>query len=497
MATEYTKRFRWHAAVVLLVAVVGLGGCVTDPVTGEKKLDLMSRDQEIQLGQQGEQEIIAEYGLYDDQAVTDHVTQLGMAIAAKSDDPSFPYTFHVLDATEVNAFSLPGGPVFVTRGLLAYIQNDAQLAVVLGHEIGHVTAHHSARQYTSEQLIGLGVGLGSVLFEQVRPFLGAVQTGAQLLLLKYSRDDESEADELGVRYATRAGYQASAAAAFFGSLSRIQAESGEALPTFLETHPDPGDRQATITDRAAYWAQQTGIQLGGINNDVYLPMLENMIFGVNPRNGFVSGSTFYYPGPVGASNSSFQFSVPSGWAVANMATQVQLAPSTDNPDAAIVMTVDGSTTPADAANQFITQNKAQVLSNSQVTVNGYSAQRVISTIAVDDGNGGTTSLEVMSYFISKLGQLYMFHGYSSPASFASYSSTFESVFTSFRQVSDASVLNVQPSRVHVFQAPSTAPFQSLVVPAANADVNELSIVNQVQPSDVIQAGTYLKEVVGP
>jgi predicted Zn-dependent protease len=492
-------RFRGRLGLVLVVLMVGLAGCVTDPVTGQQKLSFMSRDQEIQLGQEGEQEILAEYGEYDDQALAAHVNQLGQAIAAVSDDPSYPYKFHVLDATEVNAFSLPGGPVFVTRGLLEYIQNDAQLALVLGHEIGHVTAHHASRQYADQQLLSLGIGLGSVFFPQVRPFLGAVQTGAQLLLLKYSRDDESEADELGVRYATRAGYQAAAGAAFFESLGRIQAESGEALPTFLETHPDPGDRQATITSRSAYWAQQVGGTLGGTDSSTYIPMLQNVVFGENPRNGFVSGNTFYYPGPEGQTQQSFQFTVPSGWAVANLATQVQMAPNTSNPNAAIVMTVDGTASPSSAAADFISQNQAQVVSNSSTTVNGYAAQRVISNINVDDGQGGTATLTVMSYFISKSGQLYIFHGYSDQASFSSYSATFEGVFTSFREVTDASALSVRPFRMHVFQAPTTGSFESLVHPnaQAKADVNELAIINQRQPGDIVQAGAWLKEVTGP
>ena len=182
-------------ALLLAVTAMGVNSCVTDPVTGNSVLSFMSREQEIQLGQQGDAQILAEFGQYNDAQLAAHVESIGRKIAAVSDDPSYPYVFRVLDSPVINAFALPGGPVYVTRGLLAHLENDAQLAMVLGHEVGHITGHHGARQYTKQELYSIGLGLGAALFEEIRPFLGAAQTGLQLLLLQNSRADETDADE--------------------------------------------------------------------------------------------------------------------------------------------------------------------------------------------------------------------------------------------------------------------------------------------------------------
>ncbi|MEP7220495.1 MAG: M48 family metallopeptidase, partial [Bacteroidota bacterium] len=414
--------------VLAVVLVWGMSGCVTDPVTGGKKFSLLSRDQEIALGQQGDSQIVAQYGVYDDPAVASYVEGLGKSLAAKSEDPNYPYTFRVLNTPVVNAFALPGGWVYITRGLMAYLQDEAQLAVVMGHEIGHVNAHHTARQYSTQQLTSLGLGLASIFFEKARPFLGAAQTGLQLLFLANSRDDEREADELGVRYATKLGYQAGEASKFFETLQRIENQSqGGALPTWASTHPDPGERVANVqTLTAKYQQQYPSAQYTGTDPQQYLPHLNNMVFGENPRQGFVQGGVFYQP------DLQIQFPVPSGWQVANFATQVQMAPSAG--DAAIIMTAGGSADPTTAANQFIQGNNAQVTSGGPTTIGGFPAYQIQSNINVDDGNGGTAVLTALSAFIKKDNVLYVIHGYTNQAQFGTYASTFQSVESGFARV---------------------------------------------------------------
>lgn len=484
----FTMAF-YRMLLPLLLAAACLAGCVTDPVTGQKKLSLLSREQEIQLGQQGDAQIVAQYGVYNDPALAAHVSAIGQAVAAQSDDPNYPYTFRVLNTPVVNAFALPGGYIYVTRGLLSYLDNDAQLAMVLGHEVGHVTAHHSARQITNQQLAGLAVGIGGAIFTDIRPFLGAVETGLQLLFLKFSRDDERSADELGVRYATRAGYEASEGADFFVTLSRItDQQQGGSLPTWESTHPGSAERAQTVLERAAYWKTQLGTQLGGLNPETYLPRLHNIIFGDNPREGFVQGGVFYLP------DLAVQFPVPSGWQVGNFATQVQMAPQ--NGQAAILMTAVGATDPRTAAQQFVTESEAQVVSSGAVTVNGLSAYRVQSNITVDDGQGGAAVISALSYFIAKGNNLFVFHGYTTQSAYGSYGNLFESVFGNFSTLTNSSILNVQPHRLEVFQAPRTDQFQSLVQANSEAKVSisDLAILNQVQPGDQIPAGKYLKRV---
>ncbi len=478
---------RW--LLPLIVIAGGISGCVTNPATGAKEFSLLSRADEIALGQQGDAQIVAEFGVYDDQAVARYIDSLGQSIAKSSEDPSLPWTFRVLDSPVINAFALPGGFVYVTRGLLAYMQNEAQLAVVLGHEIGHVTARHTARQYTNSQLAGLGVGLGSILFEDIQPFVGAVETGLQLLFLKYGRDDERQADELGVKYATRLGYQAGEGAKFFTTLKRIQdQQQGGSLPTWTSTHPDPAEREQTVLRLAQQYADQfPGDETRGTDVAAFVPRFNNIVFGQNPRHGFVQGGVYYHP------DLRFQFSVPSGWTVGNFAAQVQLAPSGQS-DAAAMLTTLPDANPQTVAQSFVQANKATVLESQSITVNGLAAYRLLSTIPLEDGS----SLTALSYFIRKATPsgmlLFAFHGYATQARFSSYSSTFQSVLGSFSEVTNSSVLAVVPNRLDVFQSSRSGQFQTLVQSHAGVSLDELAIINQRQLTEEVPAGTFLKQV---
>ena len=457
---------------------------MTNPATGENEFSLLSRAEEIELGREADAQILAQFGEYNDPQLQAWVNDMGQRIAAVSDDPELEYTFRILDSEVINAFALPGGFVYVTRGLLAYLENDAQLAMVLGHEIGHITARHSAKQYTNQVLAGVGLGLGSVLFEDIRPFLGAVETGMQLLFLSYSRDNETQSDTLGVKYATLAGYEAAEGADFFLTLQRLQQQQGTAIPTWASTHPNPANREENIISKAAEWkAARPDISLGGINPEVYIPRLENLVFGQNPRNGFVQNNTFYHP------DLAFQFPVPSGWAVANYAAQVQMISGDEN--AIAVMSTASGSSPATAASEFQSGNGVTTLERNNQTINGFSAVRLRTNVQVE---GGT--LGVLSYFIQKDNLVYIFHGYSDQTRFGNYLSTFEGIFRGFSNLTNSSVLSVQPYRLDAFTAPRTDVFSSLVGanPEVGLDIDGMAILNQRQVNEQIPSGTHLKEV---
>lgn len=482
---------RSFTAIAAAGLVAWASGCVTNPATGENEFSLLSRADEIQLGTQGDAEIVAQYGLYDDAAVTRYVDSLGQVIAARSDDPTLVWTFRVLDSPVINAFALPGGFVYVTRGLLAHVQDEAQLAVVLGHEIGHVTARHTARRYTSGQLASLGVGLGSVLFEDVRPFLGEIQTGLGLLFLKFSRDDESQADELGVKYAAKLGYRVEDAAKFFETLNRLQQKQGGSIPTWASTHPDPADRSQHVLAHAQKYHQQfpAAVLIGG-DPEAFVPRFRDIVFGADPRQGYVSGDMFYHP------TLRFQFRVPSGWAVENSNTQVQLAPNVAQPTAGMVLTASEGNDPQAVATAFATDNKAQVVSSSQAVVNGLTAWKMVSVIRLEDGS----SLEALSYFIRKQTPagwfIFAFHGYTAQDLYAGMSDTFNATAITFNEVTDPAVLARVPYRLDVFKAPRTDQFGSLVQPnaAAGVELLDLAIMNQREIADQVSAGVSLKQV---
>src|SRR3954468_7380034 len=193
------------------VAKIGLGmtlvlGCAENPATGKKQLNLVPQSQEISIGKQSAEEVAPSVGIYDHGNLQHYISDLGHRLAAQGERPNLPWTFQVVDDSAVNAFALPGGYVFITRGILAHMNNEAQLASVMGHEIGHVTAKHSVNQISKQEVAQLGLGLGMVFSEDVRRFGQLGAAGLQVLFLKFSRDAENQADELGLRYASKAGF---------------------------------------------------------------------------------------------------------------------------------------------------------------------------------------------------------------------------------------------------------------------------------------------------
>src|SRR5688500_6983461 len=204
--SAFQKRVRSCAAAGLVCVLPA--GCAVNPVTGRRQLALVSEAQEIQMGQQAAQQVSQQLGLVDNQALQEYVQRVGAQLAAESERPNLPWTFRVVDDPTPNAFALPGGFIFMTRGMMDLMDSEAELAAVLGHEIGHVTARHSVTQISRGQLAQLGLGLGSVLFPSAaQSFGGLAQTGMQLLFLSHSRGAERQADELGFRYALNEGFE--------------------------------------------------------------------------------------------------------------------------------------------------------------------------------------------------------------------------------------------------------------------------------------------------
>ena len=184
-------RFAFPALLLALVFGVTLlaPGCAINPATGKKQIILVSQGQELQMGKEGDVAVSQEYGKYDDARIAALVDSVGQRLASVSERPDLTWHFKVLDSPVVNAFALPGGYIYITRGIMAVLNSEAQLAGVLGHEIGHVTARHSAQQITQQTLFGLGLGVGTILVPGIRPYGQLAQQGLGLLFLKYSRSD--------------------------------------------------------------------------------------------------------------------------------------------------------------------------------------------------------------------------------------------------------------------------------------------------------------------
>ena len=219
-----------------------LSTCATNPVTGKKELSFVSESQEISMGRDYAGQVSQEMGVYPDSAVQRYVSNLGKELAVRTERPKLPWTFTVMDDPQVNAFALPGGFIFITRGIMTHMNSEAELATVVGHEIGHVTARHSVQQMTRQQLAQIGLVAGAIASDKIAQNMGAISQGLGVLFLKYGRDDESQADGLGFRYALNDDYDVRRMVDMFEILQRVSASAGQRIPEWQSTHPDPGNR---------------------------------------------------------------------------------------------------------------------------------------------------------------------------------------------------------------------------------------------------------------
>jgi len=387
--------------------------CAVNPVSGERELMLLSEADEVSLGRQTDTHVVREYGVYDDPRLKSYVNDLCQRLGRLSHRPNLPYRFKVLDASVVNAFAVPGGYVYFTRGILAHLNSEAELAGVMGHEIGHITARHSAQQYSRAQLAQMGMGMGMILSDTFRGLAEWAQIGVGMLFLKFSRDNERQADDLGVEYSTRAGYDATQMAKFFETLERMGASSDRTgLPSWFSTHPNPVDRIGAIQARAKAWQQKLGPRKLKIDRDAYLKQLDGLVFGEDPRQGYVENNVFYHPAL------RFQFPVPSNWKLNNTPSQVQMVGKRQ--EAVILFSITSGSSPIEAARKFIAKTEAFVIRSDGLTVNGLSSHRLISHLDTRRG-----PIRLMSYFIQKNNRIFVFHGFTSQALFQRYGSLFE------------------------------------------------------------------------
>jgi len=468
--------------LVLLPLLLALAACVRNPATGKKQLSLVSTQDEIAIGQQASKEVQQSIGLLDHPQAQQYVANVGLPMARKSERPELPWSFQVVDDPTVNAFALPGGPIFATRGLLTHLNSEAELAAVLGHEIGHVTARHTANQLSKAQLAQLGLGVGMILRPDLAQQYGQLAAvGVQLLFLKYGRDAERQSDQLAFRYMMDGGYDPREMVDVFGTLGRVGEASGASrLPTWLSTHPNPEDRQEAARERIA----QLGANVEGrkVGQPEYLRMIQGMVYGQNPRHGFFRGSLFLHP------DLRFQMEFPQGWKTANQ-PQAVLGVS-EKQDALVGLApVGGGLSPEQALQQFFAQQGVRPV---EAPVAGLPpATRYFQAQTEQGVLGGLTS------FVSWRGQTLQFVGYTAAAQLPQYDPAFRSTFTSFRELTDPAVLGIQPARIELVTLESAMTLEQFHARyPSTIPVAELALINGVQPGETVPAGRMLKRVTG-
>jgi predicted Zn-dependent protease len=464
-------------------------GCATNPATGKKEFSLMSEEQEIATGRQLDAEIQREMGLYEDPELQRYVSDLGMRLARISPRPNLPWKFTVVDQPAVNAFALPGGFIYITRGILPFLQNEAELVGVLGHEIAHVTARHSAQQYSKATGATIGVTLLSIFVPEARPFQSLTETALGALFLKYGRDAENQADEFGAQYSAEAGWDPRGVAGMLTTLARLDEASGSrrGVPNWLSTHPAPADRVEHVKEVVQKIGVQTGAGSGDRDRVQFLQRVDGLVYGDNPEQGIIRGNEFLH------SDLRFALTFPRGWEVQNSPQQV-LAKA---PDADVFMLLQLVPQPQGSIEQIAvgTMQSAgfRAVNGDRTRVNGLDA-----FVGTYQGN-----MEGLGAAIARAGHIvhernvYLLAGLAPQQLFRQAEEQLNQSVGSFRPLSRQEAAAIQPNRVDLYTVRAGDTWESIVSRSSDGSIkpSTLAIMNHYDPDRPPPAGARIKVVV--
>ncbi len=465
--------------------------CARNPVTGKRQVVLMSEAQEIAMGKEADPQIVAQFGLYNDSSLQRFIRRKGNEMAAISHRPGLNYEFKVLDSDVLNAFATPGGYVYFTRGIMAHFNSEADFAGVLGHEIGHITARHSVTQQRNAILGQLGIIATAVINPELGQFVEQASQGLSLLFLKFGRDAERESDRLGVEYSTKIGYDAQKMADFFNTLKRKSGDEANNLPTFLSTHPDPGERYTTVSKLATEWKQQLNAKNLEVNHNDYLKMIEGIIYGEDPKQGFIENNIFYHP------EFKFQFPIPNNWAAVNSPQTFQMAPKDGK--ALMLMTLAPGNNLQEAANAILQRYNLQALDSKNVNVNGYNAIAILADQKPDPQQQQQQQAPVvrtLSYLIQQGNLIYHIIGVANTKDFNSYTNNFTNTMQSFKELKDPAKLNKKPERVRIKTIASNQTLEQALkaYKVNNKRLEEMAILNGMKLTDMLTKGSLIKVI---
>lgn len=484
-------------ATVGLAAALTVSGCsqTVNPATGRSEFTTISTEQEAKLGAQEHPKILKQFGgAYTEGGVDRYVEALGQRLAANSELAGQRFTFTVLDDPVVNAFALPGGFIYVTRGMLALIEDEAQLAGVVGHEIGHVTGRHAAQRQTRSTVAGLGalaatlgaaaLGVGG---DAVRGIGQLTQVAAKGTVASFSREQELEADRLGVRYISRAGYDPFAHAEILDNMQRQVALAKKLKGrtddpnrvSFFDTHPATGQR----VNQAVQAAQASGVPINSgapRNRDAYLRAIDGMIYGDNTKDGFVRGRNFIHV-PL-----NFALTAPPNYEIVNT-------------NDAVVMKLKGAKnvgTQFSAAKRetgdmlaYVRKAAKQRDGGERLSINGFPA----ATITKSGSNGSVFGRLVA---IDAGDSIYRFL-FVAPANQARrYDSDFRNIANSFRRLTPSDRAAARPYRLRIHTVGYGETVESLAsrLPFEEEKIERFRVLNGLKPGEQVQPGQLVKLV---
>ncbi len=480
--------------LVAMLAATALASCATNPVTGKADIVTMSEAQEIEVGRQEHAKIMQQYARYDDEVLQNYVNQVGQRIVKVSHRPQLQYTFTVLDSEEVNAFALPGGYVYVTRGIMAYLNSEAELVAVLGHEVGHVTARHSVRQQTGAMATGVGatvIGIltGSGDLAQVANMAGSA------LVSGYGRDMELEADSIGAQYLDRLGYDPDAMIdvvrllknqeAFEIQQARAENRKPRIYHGVFASHPDNDTRLHEVV-KAAHKVDADGAPRPD-GRDVYLGHIKGLPYGSSAAQGMVRGSRFYH------ADMGFTVAFPTAWTVDNTPSKVVGFPAQKDAFLELyAMPVPPDVGPRD----FLVRNLNGVPLSAAETLQanglqGYTA--IAREVTLPWGNRGPARYAVV--YMNNMA--YVFRGATRLGSAMSATDPlFMSSIRTFRRLKDSEFALAEPTRIELLQATPQTRIEALArtSPIHPYPAEQLRLLNDLYPDKEPVAGQALKVV---
>lgn len=482
---------------VALGCVLLLAGCAVNPVTGNRNFTLMSEDDEVRKGWEAALEIRKAYRTYEDlPALQQYVNEIGQKLAKTSHRPRLDYHFTVLDSPEVNAFALPGGHVYITRGILAYLNSEAELAAVLGHEIAHVTARHSVQQYSAATAATVAATVGGILVGIFMPQAGSqLAQGVQsllgitgnVLLAGYGRGHELEADRLGAEYLARSGYDPQAMIKVIGALKNqelfdieVAKQEGREPRRYhgiFATHPDNDTRLQEVVGEAAQYAPPGKLD---DHRKTLLRQIEGLAFGDAADQGIVRANTLQHK------ELGFSVSFPPGWEIRNKRNEV-VATSPDRKALMVLSLFDKpSESPAELARERFRLGPADI---SSVIYNGLPVAIVNST--TDEGKpfkAGVIYHDTKAYLLAGAGE--------TQGAFDRYRPVMTHAIESFRALSDAERKAIRPLEIRTITADQSTRYKKLAQdsPLGRNAENHLRLLNGMYPEGEPVSGQILKIV---
>ena len=408
------SKFKLSALALSIALLSACGSTSINPATGKAERSVMSEPAEIAEGKKAHQQVLQEYTALKNPRIQAYVNELGQRLAKQSQRANLQWTFTVLDSPEINAFALPGGYVYVTRGIMAYLESEADLAGVIGHEIGHVTARHGAQRATRQQDAGLGVLAASVLGAvlEAKGVGGAGQMASQVSQTvaagynaRYGRDQELQADGLGAEYLSRVQFDPrnmidvinalKNQERFAADLARAQGKPVPEQNSWLASHPSNDQRLEAITKLAAQY--KTSAAYNDEGRARYQQLLDGVAFGESADQGLTRGRNFYHTGL------GFALTVADGWRIQNEADQITLVNGAG--DAAVIVKMappDAGKTHDEIIRKLINPSNGRA---DRLQINGLAATRFSGTVAGKNGQTQSTELTLIN---SPLGAVFLF-----------------------------------------------------------------------------------------